>query len=154
MRRRLGLRTSGVGRPGPGHVRVDIESCFDKLVHLREPAPSLRGRCRLQCPRPFLEGLRIRSTELNWRDHEAVRAACKQAAYRLGGNLAEMEVFLDFELSSTTTDYRCVLDVVCMLASACPHLTKYVLIRDCTEPERSVPWREELSDLYVARFWR
>lgn len=98
--------------------------------------------------------VRIGTTELNWTDHEAVRVAFNKATCRLGGNLAEMEVFLDFELSSTTSDYRSALDVVRMLASACPRLTKSVFVRDCTEPERSVPRREELSDLYVGRFWR
>lgn len=82
--------------------------------------------------------VRIRSTDLDWTDHEAVRAACNKAAGTLGAILAEMELLLAFEMSSTTLDYRFALDVVRMFASACPHLTKTVFIKDSTEPARSM----------------
>lgn len=129
--------TSNASSQGTGYAGHDeYDTDKDELDELFPRLDQLRRR------------VRIGSTDLDWTDREAVRAACDRTAGRLGEILAEMERLLDFEMSSTILDYRSALDVVCMLASACPPLTKTVFIRDSTEPTRSVRYTANRAHLY------
>lgn len=129
--------TSDVLSQGTGYAGHDEydpdEDADDELLFRRD---RLRSR------------VRVGSTNLDWTDHEAVRAACDKAARTLGAILAERELLLDFEMSSTTPDYQFALDVVCMFASTCPHLKKTVFIRDNTEPARSMPYDADRARVY------
>jgi hypothetical protein len=107
-----------------GHDEYDPDE--DELDELFPRLDQLRRRVRIGSP------------DMDWTDHEAVRAACDGTAGRLGAILTGMERLMDFEMSSTTLDYQFALDVVRMLAAACPHLTKTVFIRDDTKATRSV----------------
>lgn len=85
--------------------------------------------------------VRVGTTDLDWTDADAVRVACNKAADDL---LAELD---DDEYRSTLAPVKGLahekaLNAVCVLASACPQLTRSVFIKDCTK----VDWDDEFND--------
>ncbi|KAK2609420.1 hypothetical protein N8I77_002917 [Diaporthe amygdali] len=85
--------------------------------------------------------VRVGTADLDWTDADAVRAACNQATVDLVANLDD-ELYRIFMVPMNGTVHQNTLNAVCVLASACPHLTRSVFIKDCTE----VDWDDEFDD--------
>lgn len=91
------------------------------------------------------QGVMVGIPDMDWADAKAVRAAGKNAETR--PNKLQKEAFVSlkreverhrrrfpeymgFTLPSRPADYMAVVDVMCVVASACPHLTRAVSIAD------------------------
>lgn len=90
-----------------------------------------RELCRFNGMRPVVIG----KPGMDWTDATAVRAACNDAATRLENQLKGISADrLNHEkIPHITADQRAALDVVCVLASACPWMTKVACIGDFSD---------------------
>lgn len=82
------------------------------------------------------ETVTVGSPDMDWTDAAAVRAACFEAAIQLNHNLID-RLFDDPDrdniniiAASDRDDQRAALDAMCVVASACPRLTRSVCICD------------------------